>query len=66
MADLTSVLAQLLEMFVDGRTITTGTGDPNGTVVAAPGSIYLRSDGGAATTLYVKHTTSDSANWAAK
>ena len=33
---------------------------------AAPGSTYLRTDGGAGTSLYVKETASSSAVWAAK
>ncbi len=32
----------------------TGTGDPNGVVTAGIGSLFLRTDGAAATTLYVK------------
>jgi hypothetical protein len=44
----------------------TGTGSPE-TVVAAPvGSLYLRKDGGAATTLYVKETGTGNTGWVAK
>lgn len=34
--------------------ILTGTGTPEGAVAASAGSIFLRTDGAAATTLYVK------------
>lgn len=47
-----------------GPTITIGTGAP---AVAAPvGSLYLRSDGGAATTLYVKESGTGTTGWVAK
>jgi hypothetical protein len=41
-------------------------GDPNGTHSAPVGSIYLRSDGGADTTLYVKETGTGNTGWVAK
>lgn len=44
--------------------VYTGNGAP---AFAAPtGSIYLRRDGGANTTLYVKETADSSTTWAAK
>jgi len=44
--------------------VLTGAGVPN---VAAPvGSMYLRTDGGADTTLYIKESGTDSSGWAAK
>lgn len=44
--------------------ILTGSGAPN---VAAPvGSLYLRTDGGADTTLYVKESGTDASGWVAK
>lgn len=44
-----------------------GTGSPEGIVVADRGTIYMRTDGAAATTLYVK-TASDglATGWTAK
>jgi hypothetical protein len=42
--------------------IFTGAGSPNGHVVAAIGSLYLRTDGGAGTTLYVKESGSANSN----
>jgi hypothetical protein len=46
----------------------TGTGSPEGVVVAAIGSLYTRIDGGAGTTLYVKESGISSTNtgWIAK
>lgn len=44
-----------------------GTGSPAGVVVANRGKIYLRSDGGAGSTFYVKESgDGTSAGWAAK
>ena len=48
-------------------TLTTGTGSPEGVVTGNIGDLYLNLSGGAATTLYVK-TSSSGANtgWTAK
>lgn len=51
--------------FTSGAQILTGTGDPTSVVQAPQGSIFLRTDGAAATTLYVK-TGALIANWTAK
>lgn len=51
-----------------GCSIRWGTGDPNGVVFAPQGAVYIRRDGGAVTTLYVK-TAGDSDTavvWTAK
>jgi hypothetical protein len=42
------------QLTVNGMTIHTGDGSPESVVVAPIGSIYLRLDGGAGSTLYVK------------
>jgi len=42
-----------------------GTGDPTGNLDAPQGAIFLRTDGGAVTTLYVKHGATV-ADWVAK
>ena len=48
-------------------TITAGAGTPLGVVVAPVGSLFLRTDGGAVTTLYVKESGSGaSTGWVAK
>ena len=46
--------------------ILVGTGDPEGTKVATPGSLFLRSDGGAGESLYSKESGTGSTGWVAK
>jgi hypothetical protein len=46
--------------------IRTGTGTPEGNIVAPVGSLFLRSDGGAGSTLYVKESGTSSTGWIAK
>lgn len=54
-------------MYVPGQAfVTGGTGSPEGVVTAGAGSIYLRADGGAGTSLYVKQTAAGNTGWAAK
>lgn len=43
-----------------------GAGAPEGAVIASVGSTYLRNDGGAATTLYVKTSLNGNTGWTAK
>lgn len=43
-----------------------GTGDPTGVVAAPVGTLWLRIDGGAGSTLYVKEAGTGTAGWAAK
>ena len=43
-----------------------GTGSPETVVTAPVGSLYLRSDGGAGTTLYVKETGTGNTGWVGK
>ena len=43
-----------------------GTGTPEGAVTANVGAVYLRIDGGASTTLYIKESGSGNTGWAAK
>lgn len=50
----------------NGVFIFTGKGSPLNVVVAPVGSLYLRQDGGANTTLYVKETLTTSGGWVAK
>ncbi|MEY2886280.1 MAG: Gordonia phage Sour [Actinomycetota bacterium] len=52
--------------FNQGPTITTGTGTPEGVVTAPIGSLHLRTDGGASTTLYVKQSGTGNTGWVAK
>jgi len=47
--------------------ISQGIGAPNGVVTASVGALYLRLDGGAATTLYVKESGANTnTGWVAK
>ena len=54
------------DISVKGVLILSGAGDPNGAALAPVGSLYLRSDGGAGTTLYVKESGTGSSGWVAK
>ncbi len=43
-----------------------GTGSPEGVVIAGVGSLYLRTDGGPVTSLYVKESGTEATGWVAK
>lgn len=43
-----------------------GSGSPESVVEAPVGTLYLRTDGGTGTTLYVKETGTGSTGWTAK
>lgn len=45
---------------------TSGSGTPEGAVTAPVGSLFTRTDGGAATTLYVKESGAGNTGWVAK
>lgn len=52
---------------MQGANIISGTGSPAGVVIANQGTLYLRTDGGAGTTLYVKESGNGlSSGWVAK
>ena len=46
-------------------TISTGTGAPGGVVTANVGSLFLRTDGGSNSTLYVKESGTGNTGWVA-
>jgi len=50
----------------DGTKFYIGSGSPEGVVVAPVGSLYLRTDGGTSTTLYVKTSGTGNTGWTAK
>jgi hypothetical protein len=52
--------------FAATNTITSGTGSPEGVVTAPVGSLFLRTNGGAGTTLYIKESGTGNTGWAAK
>lgn len=47
-------------------TISAGTGTPEGVVTAEVGSLFMRTDGGVSTTLYVKESGIGNTGWVAK
>lgn len=47
-------------------TIRRGAGTPEGAVTAPVGAVFVRSDGGASTTLYVKESGTGNTGWVAK
>lgn len=49
-----------------GPQIITGTGTPEGAVTAPIGSMFMRSDGGAATSLYIKESGTGNTGWVGK
>lgn len=49
-----------------GQTLTVGTTTPEGGYAAPVGSLFLRADGGAGTTFYVKESGSGKTGWVAK
>ena len=51
---------------VSGPTITVGANTPEGAVTAVVGSLFLRTNGGANTTLYVKESGTGNTGWIAK
>lgn len=50
----------------EDRDITYGYGSPESVVAKNVGSLYMRLDGGATTTLYVKTSGSGATGWTAK
>lgn len=46
--------------------VKTGNGSPEGVVTAPVGTLFLRKDGGASTTLYVKQSGTGNTGWVAK
>lgn len=52
----------------DGETVRVyrGYGSPLNTVSAGIGSIYMRLDGGASTSIYIKESGTDGSGWVAK
>lgn len=58
--------AARLRFGVSGALVIYGTATPEGAVAAPKGSLFLRADGGAGTTLYVKETGSGNTGWVGK
>jgi len=49
-----------------GPTISSGSGTPEAVVTAPVGSIYLRTNGGAGTSIYIKETGAGNTGWIGK
>lgn len=47
-------------------TLLRGDGSPEGVVTAPVGTLYLRDDGGAGTSMYVKESGAGNTGWVAK
>jgi hypothetical protein len=56
----------LLRLVHLGPFITANTGSPESVVAAPVGSLYVRTDGGAGTTLYVKESGTGNTGWVGK
>lgn len=72
-----SYIALALQQILDGlnaqpwrignATVRSGTGTPELAVIGSVGDLYLRTDGGTSTTLYVKQSgTTTNVGWVAK
>lgn len=48
------------------RRVFSGSGSPEGVVSAGIGSLYMRTDGGASTSIYVKESGTAATGWVAK
>ena len=64
--EITGMSGGIMNMFLRTIKLTSGSGAPEGVVTAPIGSLYLRSDGGTSTTLYVKQSGTGNTGWVAK
>lgn len=55
-----------IEMGSGGPVLTVGSGSPESAVTADVGSIFMRTDGGASTSMYVKESGTGNTGWVAK
>ncbi len=55
-----------LEVAAGGPVLSQGAGTPEGAVAAGVGSIFMRNDGGAGTSMYVKETGTGNTGWVGK
>lgn len=66
MPDAGTQLSQFLYTTLQRVSILAGAGSPEGVATAVVGSQYLRTDGGANTTLYIKESGTGNTGWIAK
>jgi hypothetical protein len=64
--DLDALFLGKLTIGAGGATVSSGSGSPEGAVTAVVGSLFMRTNGGANTTLYVKESGTGNTGWAAK
>jgi len=62
--ELSPVVRKVLLIF--SSRLLEGTGSPEGVVIASPGALYQRTDGGVGTSIYVKEVGDDEFGWQAK
>lgn len=60
------LLRPISRIYIGTVFISSSSGTPEGVVTAPVGSIYLRDNGGASTTLYVKESGTGNTGWIAK
>jgi hypothetical protein len=65
LSDLLEIV-KAIEIRGDGVKIRSGQGSPEGVIAANPGSLFLRTDGGISTTLYVKTSGTSTTGWTGK
>lgn len=65
LSDMLNVV-KAIAILGDGVIIRSGAGSPEGVIEANVGSLYLRTDGGTNTTLYVKESGVSTTGWRAK
>ena len=63
---LAQLARSVYQMFELLSRIRAGSGSPEGVVSAPVGHLFLRTDGGSSTTLYVKESGSSNTGWSAK
>lgn len=62
--ELSPVVRKVLLIF--SSRLLEGEGDPEGRVIASPGAIYQRTDGGVGMSLYVKESGTEATGWVPK
>lgn len=65
-ADHTGTILSTTKLGPGGQVLAVGTASPEGGYAAPAGSMFLRIDGGAGTTLYVKESGTGKTGWVGK
>lgn len=64
--EISSLPVLIRQLQNTARWTYSGTGTPEGNITAPVGSVYHRTDGGAATSLYVKESGTGNTGWVGK